>query len=177
MCCTARDGCDVVSIFYFQRITLCPLSSLTLKTTHTNIAHHYTSQIHHTTHHRLAYENVKDIIACGFDMKKTFIFSDLDYIQVCIKVCLLASIIVCESIVCDHTPCRLFVIAYYFTSLPLSSATFPHHRTAHVPHGPEDPEGDHVQPGIHSFIFVCILFTCAAVLGDGESLCRDIICW
>lgn len=31
--------------------------------------------------HRLAYENVKDIIACGFDMKKTFIFSDLDYIQ------------------------------------------------------------------------------------------------
>lgn len=31
---------------------------------------------------RLAYENVKDIIACGFDLKKTFIFSDLDYIQV-----------------------------------------------------------------------------------------------
>jgi tryptophanyl-tRNA synthetase len=31
--------------------------------------------------HRLAYENAKDIIACGFDMSKTFIFSDLDYIQ------------------------------------------------------------------------------------------------
>ena len=31
--------------------------------------------------HRLAYENAKDIIACGFDMKKTFIFSDMDYIQ------------------------------------------------------------------------------------------------
>lgn len=31
--------------------------------------------------HRLAYENAKDIIACGFDVKKTFIFSDLDYIQ------------------------------------------------------------------------------------------------
>ncbi|CAM9178427.1 unnamed protein product, partial [Ectocarpus fasciculatus] len=31
--------------------------------------------------HRLAYENVKDIIACGFDVSKTFIFSDLDYIQ------------------------------------------------------------------------------------------------
>ena len=30
--------------------------------------------------HRLAYENAKDIIACGFDVKKTFIFSDLDYI-------------------------------------------------------------------------------------------------
>lgn len=30
--------------------------------------------------HRLAYENAKDIIACGFDMKKTFIFSDLNYI-------------------------------------------------------------------------------------------------
>lgn len=29
--------------------------------------------------HRLAYENTKDIIAMGFDMKKTFIFSDLDY--------------------------------------------------------------------------------------------------
>ncbi len=31
--------------------------------------------------HRLAFENAKDIIAVGFDMKKTFIFSDLDYIQ------------------------------------------------------------------------------------------------
>ena len=30
---------------------------------------------------RLAYENAKDIIACGFDPSKTFIFSDLDYIQ------------------------------------------------------------------------------------------------
>jgi tryptophanyl-tRNA synthetase len=29
----------------------------------------------------LSYENTKDIIACGFDMSKTFIFSDLDYIQ------------------------------------------------------------------------------------------------
>jgi tryptophanyl-tRNA synthetase len=29
---------------------------------------------------RLAYENAKDIIACGFDMKKTFIFTNLDYI-------------------------------------------------------------------------------------------------
>jgi tryptophanyl-tRNA synthetase len=33
-------------------------------------------------HFRLAYENCKDIIACGFDPSKTFIFSDLDYIQV-----------------------------------------------------------------------------------------------
>eukprot|EP01038_Epipyxis_sp_PR26KG_P009778 gene9778-13155_t len=31
--------------------------------------------------YRLGKENVKDIIACGFDMNKTFIFSDLDYIQ------------------------------------------------------------------------------------------------
>lgn len=31
--------------------------------------------------HRLAYENVKDIIACGFNPEKTFIFTDLDYIQ------------------------------------------------------------------------------------------------
>ena len=30
--------------------------------------------------HRLAFENAKDIIACGFDPKKTFIFSDLDYV-------------------------------------------------------------------------------------------------
>lgn len=29
--------------------------------------------------HRLSYENAKDIIACGFDVNKTFIFSDLDY--------------------------------------------------------------------------------------------------
>ncbi|CEM21761.1 unnamed protein product [Vitrella brassicaformis CCMP3155] len=30
---------------------------------------------------RLAYENAKDILAIGFDKDKTFIFSDLDYIQ------------------------------------------------------------------------------------------------
>ena len=30
---------------------------------------------------RLAYENAKDIIACGFDLKKTFIFTNLDYIH------------------------------------------------------------------------------------------------
>lgn len=29
--------------------------------------------------HRYAEENAKDIIACGFDINKTFIFSDLDY--------------------------------------------------------------------------------------------------
>ena len=29
---------------------------------------------------RLAHENAKDIIACGFNPDKTFIFSDLDYI-------------------------------------------------------------------------------------------------
>lgn len=29
---------------------------------------------------KMSYENVKDIIACGFDVNKTFIFSDLDYI-------------------------------------------------------------------------------------------------
>ncbi len=31
--------------------------------------------------HRLAYENAKDIIACGFDINKTFIFSNLDYMR------------------------------------------------------------------------------------------------
>jgi len=31
--------------------------------------------------HRLGKENAKDIIACGFCPRKTFIFSDLDYIQ------------------------------------------------------------------------------------------------
>lgn len=30
--------------------------------------------------HKMAYENAKDIIAVGFDVNKTFIFSDLDYI-------------------------------------------------------------------------------------------------
>lgn len=29
---------------------------------------------------RLTYENAKDIIALGFDMNKTFIFSDMEYI-------------------------------------------------------------------------------------------------
>ncbi len=31
--------------------------------------------------HRLASVNAKDIIACGFDVNKTFIFSDIDYIS------------------------------------------------------------------------------------------------
>lgn len=31
--------------------------------------------------HQLAYENAKDIIACGFDEEKTFIFSDFDYVR------------------------------------------------------------------------------------------------
>lgn len=30
--------------------------------------------------HKMAYENAKDIIALGFDVNKTFIFSNLDYI-------------------------------------------------------------------------------------------------
>lgn len=30
--------------------------------------------------HRLAFENAKDVIACGFDVSRTFIFSDLDYV-------------------------------------------------------------------------------------------------
>ena len=29
---------------------------------------------------RMGRENAKDIIACGFDPKKTFIFNDFDYI-------------------------------------------------------------------------------------------------
>lgn len=29
--------------------------------------------------HRLSFENARDIIACGFDVNKTFIFSNLDY--------------------------------------------------------------------------------------------------
>ena len=33
--------------------------------------------------HRLAFENAKDIIACGFDVNKTFIFSNIDYISSC----------------------------------------------------------------------------------------------
>ncbi len=30
--------------------------------------------------HRLTYQNAKDIIAVGFDPRKTFIFSDLEYV-------------------------------------------------------------------------------------------------
>ena len=30
---------------------------------------------------RLAHENAKDIIACGFDVNKTFIFSDMEYMR------------------------------------------------------------------------------------------------
>lgn len=31
--------------------------------------------------YRLGKENMKDIIACGFDLEKTFIFSDFDYVK------------------------------------------------------------------------------------------------
>jgi tryptophanyl-tRNA synthetase len=30
--------------------------------------------------HRMTIENAKDIIACGFDMNKTFLFNDFDFI-------------------------------------------------------------------------------------------------
>ncbi len=30
--------------------------------------------------HRLAFENTKDILAVGFDPKKTFIFTNYDYV-------------------------------------------------------------------------------------------------
>lgn len=33
---------------------------------------------------RLAHENAKDIIACGFDKEKTFIFSNLEYMR-CVR--------------------------------------------------------------------------------------------
>ena len=31
--------------------------------------------------HKFALQNAKDIIACGFDAKKTFIYSDLEYVK------------------------------------------------------------------------------------------------
>lgn len=31
--------------------------------------------------HKFGLENAKDIIACGFDLKKTFIYSDLEYVK------------------------------------------------------------------------------------------------
>ncbi|CAG8516154.1 10058_t:CDS:10 [Ambispora gerdemannii] len=34
--------------------------------------------------HKFAFENAKDIIACGFNLEKTFIFSDFDYVGDCI---------------------------------------------------------------------------------------------
>jgi tryptophanyl-tRNA synthetase len=45
------------------------------------LSHSFASPPPSSTTCRLAYENAKDIIACGFDMKKTFMFTDLDYIQ------------------------------------------------------------------------------------------------
>ena len=64
--------------------------------------------------HRLAFENAKDIIAVGFDMKKTFIFSDLDYIQhmyptilqiqkLTTYVVVIACIYICLSFPLSHT--------------------------------------------------------------------------
>jgi tryptophanyl-tRNA synthetase len=31
--------------------------------------------------HKFALQNARDIIACGFDVKKTFIYSDLEYVK------------------------------------------------------------------------------------------------
>ena len=36
--------------------------------------------------YHLAYENAKDIVACGFDVNKTFIFSNLDYMRYIIYI-------------------------------------------------------------------------------------------
>ena len=44
---------------------------------------------------RLTTENAKDVIACGFDVKKTLIFSDMDYIRLvyiyvyCVRTCMI----------------------------------------------------------------------------------------
>lgn len=40
---------------------------------------HSKSEVSLEDSYRYGFENVKDIIACGFDVRKTFIFSDLDY--------------------------------------------------------------------------------------------------
>jgi len=41
---------------------------------------------------RLAHENAKDIIACGFDIEKTFIFSDFEYMAYVEKFFILMNI-------------------------------------------------------------------------------------
>lgn len=41
--------------------------------------------------HAFAYQNAKDIIACGFKLEKTFIFSDLDFVG-CVSVPVLRDI-------------------------------------------------------------------------------------
>jgi tryptophanyl-tRNA synthetase len=53
--------------------------------------------------HRLAIENTKDIIACGFDIKKTFIFSDLDYIHR-----LYPNILKIQKLISAHTAYSIF---------------------------------------------------------------------
>jgi len=62
--------------------------------------------------HRLAYENAKDIIACGFDVNKTFIFSNLDYMR---SVMLVALSLSHHSYITLAVPCtslKHFTICY-----------------------------------------------------------------
>ena len=51
--------------------------------------------------YRLAYENAKDIIACGFDVKKTFIFSNLDYMRCVTLVLYISSRRLNDSLYCS----------------------------------------------------------------------------
>ena len=56
---------------------------------------------------RLAYENAKDIIACGFNPDKTFIFSDLDYIGYAADVKVTSNFETC-SLLSNNNRLRVF---------------------------------------------------------------------
>ena len=47
---------------------------------------------------RLAHENAKDIIACGFDKEKTFIFSNLEYMRLVEQKHALACVYMCVCV-------------------------------------------------------------------------------
>jgi hypothetical protein len=76
---------------------------------------------------RLAFDNIKDIIAVGFDPKKTFIFTDLDYIQVLYYAIIMYSFI--SSLFRFHHFITFFFLFYYPPE-------------AYVSHDTENPKGD-----------------------------------
>ena len=95
--------------------------------------------------HRLAYENAKDIIACGFDVNKTFIFSNLDYMRSVMLVALSHHSYITLAVPC--TSLKHFIISYSCPCVCIVLQLL----SKFLPQCAQNPEVCHMQPSKSHF--------------------------